>query len=151
MDFSQKVSEKGGKALGRVVFELYGDIVPKTAENFRQLACGDVRQRVTERGNPFWYKGSSLHEIKADTLIMGGDFDGLEGAGGQSIYGKFFKDENFVLKHDKPMLLSMANHNRPDTNSSQFFITAKPMPQLDGKHVVFGIVIEGKDVISKVL
>lgn len=131
----------------RVTFSLYWDVVPKTAENFRALCTGE-RGRGSF-GKPLSFKGCPLHRIIPGFMAQGGDFTRGDGTGGESIYGRKFQDENFKRKHTKPGMLSMANAG-PNSNGSQFFITFTSTPHLDGKHVVFGEVAEGMDVIKKI-
>lgn len=128
--------------------ELYNDHTPLTAENFRALCTGEKGDCVANPGKRLHYKGCTFHRIIPAFMCQGGDFTHGSGVGGESIYGAKFDDEDFTRKHDVPFLLSMANSG-PNTNGSQFFITTVPTPHLDGKHVVFGRVLKGKNVVRR--
>jgi cyclophilin family peptidyl-prolyl cis-trans isomerase len=137
----------GDEVIGKIIMQLYMDITPKTAQNFLSLCTGE--KGVGTKGKPLHYKGSAFHRVIEQFMIQGGDFTEGNGTGGESIYGEKFPDENFKIKHKDLFLLSMANSGK-NTNGSQFFITTKSTPHLDDKHVVFGRVVEGMDLVSKI-
>lgn len=129
------------KIIGKITIQLYNNITPKTIKNFLSFVEGF---------DGYKYKGCVMHRIIPGFVIQGGDVTNNDGSGGFSIYGRYFEDENFILKHDRKGTISMANAG-PDTNGSQFFITLDETPHLDNKHVVFGYVIDGLDVLDKIV
>lgn len=137
----------GSASPRRMVFALYTDSVPKTAENFRQLCTGE-HEGTTARGKPFHYKGSVLHRMIPGLMVQGGDFDNVNGTGGESIYGRRFADERFADKHTRRGLLAMANDG-PNTNGSNFFVSFAAAEHLDRHHVIFGELVEGWDLLDE--
>ncbi|XP_046911366.2 uncharacterized protein LOC124492495 [Dermatophagoides farinae] len=132
----------GNETAGKIVLGLFGELAPKTVENFVTLASEDGYQSKS-------YNGSLFHRIIANFMIQGGDITSEDGSGSISIYGEYFDDENFVLNHGQPGLISMANAGK-NTNGCQFFITLVPTPWLDGHHTVFGKVLDGMDLIFRI-
>jgi peptidyl-prolyl cis-trans isomerase B (cyclophilin B) len=144
----------GNEPIKRVVFQLFDEDVPKTCRNFRYLCVNNIvvqndQDQEDKAPKKSSYDNTTFHRVIKDFMIQGGDITNGDGTGGYSMYGGKFNDENFNLKHNQPGILSMANSGS-NTNNSQFFITTNETPWLDGKHVVFGIVIDGYDLIEKI-
>lgn len=138
----------GRRAVGRLKFELFHDVLPITAENFRALCTGETGLGYWMR--PRWYKHVNMHKVVPGFMMQGGDFNYGTGMMGESIYAQRFRDERFCYKHSKRGVLSMANQGRRHTNNSNFFVTFAPCPWLDGKHVVFGHLIAGSEVLDAI-
>ncbi len=135
----------GNEKQGKIVMQLFDDEVPKTCKNFRTLCCKNILNNSSKPS----FVNTKFHRVIPNFMIQGGDITRGDGTGGYSIYGENFADESFELKHNQPGLLSMANAG-PNTNNSQFFITTEATPWLDNKHVVFGIVLQGFDIVRKI-
>ena len=142
--------EINGEATGRVIFGMFGVTTPKTARNFIELSDASNPPISSTSGSPITYKGSVFHRIIADFMAQGGDITSGNGTGGDSIYGSSFEDENFTLSFTQKYLLAMANRG-PNTNTSQFFITYENTDWLNGKHTIFGQVLEGHEVVDKMV
>ena len=138
----------GGRRAGRLVIELFADVVPRTAENFRCLCTGE-RGLGHKTGKALHFKNTIFHRVIKGFMMQGGDFANMNGTGGESIYGGKFEDENFAMMHNGAGVLSMANAGK-NTNGSQFFITFRKTEHLDGKHVVFGRVVEGMALVHAI-
>ena len=138
----------GGRRAGRLVVELFADVVPKTAENFRCLCTGE-RGLGAKTGKALHLRNTIFHRVIRGFMMQGGDFQNLNGTGGESIYGGKFEDENFTMMHNGAGVLSMANAGK-NTNGSQFFVTFRKTEHLDGKHVVFGRVVEGMELVHEI-
>jgi peptidylprolyl isomerase len=141
--------EMDGVDLGRVVFGLFGGIAPKAAENFAAL-CKCDRGAAKLTGKELCYKGSKIHSVISNFMMQGGDFTHNDGTGGESIFGELFVDESFQVKHNRPFLLSMVNAGKKNTNGSQWFINTVKTQWLDGRNEVFGLVLEGLNVITEI-
>jgi peptidylprolyl isomerase len=142
---------KDGEPLGRIVFGLFGDVAPKAVENFSALCqCNRGKAAITKKD--LCYRGSKLHRVIPNFLIQGGDFTHGDGRGGESIFGAPFEDESFAVKHNRRYMLSMANDGKgkPNTNRSQWFINTVKTQWLDGQNEVFGLVLEGLNVITEI-
>lgn len=141
-----------GESLGRIVFGLFGDVAPRAVENFVSLSdCNKGPAKVT--GKDMCYRQSKIHRVVPNFMIQGGDYTHGDGTGGECIFDtEFFDDESFAVKHNRRYMLSMANsgERRPHTNRSQWFINTVKTQWLDGKNVVFGMVLEGKKVINEI-